>query len=115
MPAVGDLIEAQASGTEGANLAAIAAATRPALGAIGRDPVLRALADPTTPEGAAARAGTRPAQTGVGIVPDLPGAIIPAITPMSPPDVAGELRPPPRPTAGDAAGNASENASGDAP
>ena len=66
-------------------------------------------------EGAAARAGTRPAQTGVGIVPDLPGAIIPAITPMSPPDVAGELRPPPRPTAGDAAGNASENASGDAP
>lgn len=107
VPAVQDLIQAQASGTEGPNLAAIAAATRPALGAIGRDPVAQALADPTAPEGAAARAGTRPAQSGVGIVSDLPGAIIPAITPMSPPDVAGQLRPLPRP--------ASVSASGDAP
>lgn len=97
LPAARDLIEAAAAGTEGPNLAAIAATTRPALAAIGQDPVARALADPTTPEGAAALAAGRPSRSVVGVVEELPGAIIPMIVPMTPPDVAGELRPPPRP------------------
>ncbi len=96
-PAVLDLIQAEAAGTEGPNQVAIWAATRPALAAIDRDPVARALADPTTPMGAAAIAAARPARAVIGMVEDLPGAIIPLIVPMTPPDVAGEMRPPPRP------------------
>lgn len=97
-PAMRDLIEAAAAArARELNRAVIVAATRPALGALGQAPFAQVLGDPSTPAGAVARASARPARAVIGVVEELPGAIIPPIVPMSPPDVAGEMRPRPRP------------------
>ncbi|SFA54517.1 OmpA-OmpF porin, OOP family [Paracoccus halophilus] len=96
-PVFEDLKQAEAGGSQGPDTAAINAATRPAAAAIGRDPADALVADRATPEGAAAYAGSRPVQNSAGLLPELPGAVLPAIVPMSPPDVGGALRPQPRP------------------